>query len=126
MSETTDASSHAHLQPVREGADSPAPTPATPVRQSGGHMTGLLALLLAVAVFAFLAQFSANQDLQGENQALRDALAGSQAEVDAGRGQMTQARDALGGLRNALVQIEGLLMPPPEAAAPAEAAPAAE
>jgi len=133
VSETTpdtDSASHPHLQPVREETPAPSPAQSGPVRQSGGHMTGLLALLLAVSVFALLAQFSTNQQLQGENQQLRDALAASQAELDASRGQMTEARDAVGGLRDVLVRIEGLLAPPapaePVVAVPTEAAPATE
>jgi uncharacterized protein HemX len=112
-----------HLKPVRDEASTPTPAQSGPVRQGGGHMTGLLALLLAVAVFALLAQFSGNRQLQAENQALGESLAATQAELDATRAQMTEARDAVGGLRDLLVRIEGLLAPPVPAAG--EAAPAA-
>jgi len=126
--EKTEASSRAHLKPVPERAPEAIPAHAGPVQHGGGHMTGLLALLLAVAVFAGLAQFSGNRQLQAENQELRDALVTTQAELDASRVQMNEARDALGGLRDVLVRIEGLLAPPapepaPAAEAPAEAAP---
>ena len=128
-SETTESAARPHLQPVPDEAPKAIPAHAGPVRQSGGHLTGLLALLLAVAVFALIAQFSAGRALEAENQELRGALAATQAELDSTRAQMTEARDALGGLRDVLVRIEGLLAPPaaaPAAEAPVEAAPNAE
>ena len=111
MSETNESASHPHLQPVREDTIARPPVPSGPVRQSGGHLTGLLALLLAAAVFAFLAQFSANRELQAENQQLQEALSASQAQLQASHGQMEQARDAVDGLRGTLDRIETLLTP---------------
>ena len=129
MSETTpETGGHPHLTPVREDTPGQRPAQSGPARKSGGHMTGLLALLLAASVFAFLAQFSANRQLQIENQTLRNALAASQAELQANRGQMEEARSALGGLRGVLQRIEGLLTVPAAktTAEPAAIAPAAE
>jgi hypothetical protein len=127
MSETTpdsekkaesSESTRSHLQAVREEAPKEIPAHAGPVRQSGGHMTGLLALLLAVAVFALLAQFSTNRQLQAENAELQATLATTQAELEEARGQMDEARDAVGGLRDVLERIETLLAPKAPAAAP--------
>jgi len=109
--ETQEGASHPHLQPVREEPLAGEPVPSGPVRQRGGHLTGLLALLLAASVFAFLAQFSANRQLQAENQELQEALSASQAQLQASQGQMDEARDAVGGLRAVLDRIEVLLTP---------------
>jgi uncharacterized protein HemX len=131
MSETTpdtekteSSARSSHLKAVDEQAATPEPAQSGPVRQGGGHMTGLLALLLAVAAFAFLAQFSANRTLQAENQQLATALEATQAELAASRAQMNEARDGLAGLRDMLVRIEGLLAPPAPAEAGAAEAPA--
>ena len=101
-----------HLQPVREESPAPAAAQSGPVRQSGGHMTGLLALLLAVTVFAFLSQFSNNQQLQAQNAELTATLADTQAELAATQKQVEGARDAFGGLKDVLARIETLLAPP--------------
>jgi type VI protein secretion system component VasK len=97
---------------VSEKAAEPTPAPASPAQQSGSYFTGLLALLLAVAVFALLAQYSANQGLTAENQALQTELAATQAQLQASQEQMNSARDALGGLKDVLARIETLLVPP--------------
>ena len=126
MSEITpgasETSPRSHLKPVREDTPAPEAAEAAPARQGGGHLTGLLALLLAAAVFGFLAQFSANRELRSENQALAAELTTAQAELQASRTQMTEAREALGGLRNVLLRIETLLAPPVAAPAAPEGA----
>jgi uncharacterized protein HemX len=131
--EAAESGSRSHLKAVSEGEQSPAPAEAGPVHRGGGHLTGLLALLLAVAVFAFLAQFSSNRQLQAQNAELQATLATTQAELEDARAQMGEARDAVGGLRDVLERIETLLAPPateapaaPAETPPAEAAPAVE
>jgi type VI protein secretion system component VasK len=102
---------------VREDTRASESGEAAPARQGGGYLTGLLALLLAAAVFGFLAQFSANRQLRAENQALAGELAAAQAELQTSRAQMAEAREAVGGLRDVLLRIESLLAPPSAAGA---------
>ena len=128
MTESTETPARTHLKPVTADTSAPASEPAPPARPGGGHMTGLLALLLAVAVFGFLAQLSQTRRLQDENRTLRTALAENVSELEAVQQKMGEARSALGGLRNVLSRIDALLAPPVAdgATEPAAPTPAAE
>ncbi len=120
MSETTPTESSAkpaassstpRLQAVPKDAPKPQTAPAAP-STGGGYMTGLFALLLAVAVFALVAVYSSNQSLAIQVEGLQGELAAAQAELDASRGQLAEARDIVGDVRGQLDALDAVLAPP--------------
>jgi len=79
-------------------AGGPAPAPAAP-RRHGGRLAWALAILLAVAA-GYLAWHTSQ--LQDRNQALRDELRVTRAELDAYRTHLEGARDRTRALRTTL------------------------
>jgi uncharacterized protein HemX len=96
-----------------ESARAPAASGAPAPAKGGGHMTGLLGLLLAVAIFAFLAQFSANRQLTAEVQGLRQDLSTALTQLEASRGRAAEARGVVANVRSQLEELDALLAPEP-------------
>jgi len=116
-----------HLPPAKNEAQAaPAAStgPPAPARKGGGHMTGLLGLLLAVAIFAFLAQFSTNRQLTAEVQGLRQDLSTALTQLEASRGRAAEARGVVANVRSQLEDLDALLTPAPALVPAGEEGPA--